>query len=232
MTEPVSTGSQPLVVPIRAGHVNAYLIRGTRPVIVDTGFPGSAPVILSALKKEGMQPWNVALIIITHAHVNHYGSAAALAGATGAPVLVHAREAGYLREGSNAPALPAAFLGKLLKLAIGNHAPAPDLAVNPVILVDAPYSLEPFGVKGRIVPTPGHTFGSLSVVLSSGESIVGDLITGMAPATKPRLPIFAEDPADARESIRTILEATPSIIYTGHGGPFTREQVQKLTGEP
>lgn len=216
------------VVPISTGHSKAYLIRGSRPILVDTGLPGSATAVLAAIRNAGYLPWDVSLIVITHAHIDHYGSAEALAGATGAPVLVHADEAGYLREGSSAPAIPASFLGKLLGLAIGRHAPAPTLAVNPVILVHGSYDLAPFGVTGRIVPTPGHTKGSLSVILESGEAIIGDLVMGMAPATKPRLPVFADNVDAAQESIRTILAANPRIIYTGHGGPFTPEQIQTL----
>jgi hydroxyacylglutathione hydrolase len=217
-----------LVCPIPLGHSNAFLIRGTRPVLVDTGLPGSVPKILAALKKEGKNPWDLALIIITHAHLDHSGSAAALAGATGAPVLIHAVEADYLSTGASAPARPNALLGHLLGLMIGKHAPAPELAVRPVIRVDAPYRLDAFGVDGTIVPTPGHTNGSLSVILATGECIAGDLVTGMFPATEPRLPIFAEDPDAVRESIRTILANNPNIIYAGHGGPFSLEQVREL----
>ncbi|MFA7695191.1 MAG: MBL fold metallo-hydrolase [Methanoregula sp.] len=227
MNEP-ATPRTDIVLPIPLGHVNAFLIRGSRPVIVDTGLPGSAPKILSVLKKEGFAPWDLALIIITHAHPDHSGCAAALAGATGAPVLVHAGEADYLSTGASAPARPTALLGHLFGLMIKKNATAPELAVTPVIRIDALYRLDAFGVDGTIIPTPGHTNGSLSVILATGECIAGDLVTGMFPATEPRLPIFAEDPDAARESIRTILAANPKIIYAGHGGPFTREQVQAL----
>ena len=217
-----------LVLPIPLGHSNAFLIKGTRPVLVDTGLPGSGPKILAAFKKEGLNPWDLALIIITHAHLDHTGSAAALAGATGAPVLVHTSEADFLSTGASAPARPNALLGHLLGLMIGKHAPAPELAVRPVIRIDAPYRLDAFGIDGTIIPTPGHTNGSLSVILATGECIAGDLVTGMFPATEPRLPIFAEDPDAARESIQTILAENLKIIYTGHGGPFSPGQVREL----
>src|SRR5208337_1572764 len=223
---PPPAGSQ--VCPIPVGHANAFLIRGTRPVLVDCGLPGNAPKILSALTREGLKPWDLALVIITHAHLDHYGSAAALAGATGAPVLVHAREADYLGRGESAPAPPDALLGLLLGLLIGKHAPEPGLAVLPVIRIDAPYRLDAFGVNGTIIPTPGHTNGSLSVILATGECIAGDLVTGMFPAGRPRLPIFAEDPEAAKKSIRTIIGTKPEIIHTGHGGPFSCDQVEAL----
>ena len=95
-----------LVRPIPLGHANAFLIRGSRPIVVDTGLPGNAPKILAALQAEGYKPWDLALIVITHVHTDHIGSAAALAGATGAPVLVHSGEADALTTGASAPAVP------------------------------------------------------------------------------------------------------------------------------
>ena len=64
------------------------------------------------------------------------------------------------------------------RLMIGKHAPARDLGVTPVIRIDTPYRLDAFGIDGTILPTPGHTRGSLSVSLATGECIAGDLING------------------------------------------------------
>jgi glyoxylase-like metal-dependent hydrolase (beta-lactamase superfamily II) len=208
--------------------VNAFLIRGTRPVLVDTGLPGSAPKILSALQQEGYKPWELALIIITHAHLDHTGSAAALAGATGAPVLVHAAEAGYLSSGASAPVVPATLTGRFLRMMIGKHTPAPELGVTPVIRIDAPYRLDAYGIDGAIIPTPGHTAGSVSVILTSGECIAGDLVTGLFPPGRARLPVFAEDKALARESIRALLNHHPATVYAGHGGPFSAQETGAL----
>jgi glyoxylase-like metal-dependent hydrolase (beta-lactamase superfamily II) len=216
------------VVPIPLGHVNAFLIRGTRPVLVDTGLPGSSAKILSALQREGYKPWELGLIIITHVHLDHTGSAAALAGATGAPVLVHHAEADYLSSGASAPVIPASFIGRILRLMIGKHVPKPELGVTPVIRIDAPYRLDAFGIDGAILPTPGHTKGSLSVSLASGECIAGDLVTGMFPPGRARLPIFAEEPEMAKQSIRTLLKTEPKTVYAGHGGPFFAGEVAAL----
>lgn len=220
----------PAVVRIPAGPVNAYLIRGSRPVLVDTGLPGSGPGIIAALEKDGIHPRDLSLIIITHAHIDHSGSAAFLKEATGAPLLVHAADAEYLRSGASAPAKPAAFLGRLLNLAIGNRKPDPALAVEPDILVNAPYRLDAFGIDGTILPTPGHTRGSIAVVLSSGECIAGDLLMGMIPASRVRLPIVADDLPAVVSSIGMILEKNPKIFYTGHGGPFMAGSVRSLMG--
>ena len=81
------------------GMLNSFLLIGERPVVVDTGVPGSGPKILSALAREGFAPRDVSLILITHRHVDHIGSAASLKRDTGAPVAVQALDAEWLRRG-------------------------------------------------------------------------------------------------------------------------------------
>ncbi len=65
-------------------------------VLVDAGLPGYAGPILAKLEELGHP--DLRLIYITHAHVDHYGSAAAVQRATGAPIAVHADDAGDLAD--------------------------------------------------------------------------------------------------------------------------------------
>jgi hydroxyacylglutathione hydrolase len=220
----------PVVIVIPLGPVNAYIIHGKKAVLIDTGFPGSGPAILSALENNGISPRDVSLIIITHVHLDHSGSAAFLKSATDAPVLVHSSDAEELRKGMSRPPVPVTLLGRLMSLMIGKDSPSADLAVQPDISPEAPYPLDGFGVEGTIIPTPGHTGGSISVLLGSGECFVGDLVMGMIPPKRPIRPIFAEDTRAAAENLRRILSKNPKIIYPGHGGPFLPEQLQRLVG--
>jgi hydroxyacylglutathione hydrolase len=217
-----------LVRPIPLGFVNAYLIRGKRPVLVDTGVPGSAPKILAAIREEGYDPRDLALIIITHAHTDHFGSAAALSATTGAPVLAAAGGDEVLRSGAGLPPVPRSFIGRIFALMIGKTAPSPDLAVIPAIRVDTPYRLDAYGIDGVVIPSSGHTHGSLSLLLATGECIVGDLVMGMFPPGRPGLPMFAEDMDAVKKNIRMITDAKPAIIYSGHGGPFSCSQLEAL----
>jgi hydroxyacylglutathione hydrolase len=217
-----------LVRPIPLGRVNAYLIRGRRPVLVDTGTPGNTPTILAAIRDEGYDPRDLALIIITHAHVDHFGSAAAISAATGAPVLAPAGEEDVLRSGAGLSPVPASFFGRIFAVLIGKTAPSPDLAVNPAVLADAPFRLDAYGIDGVVEPTHGHTRWSLSVRLATGEWIVGDLVMGMFPPGRAGLPLFAEDLEAVKQNIRMITDTKPAIIYAGHGGPFCCSQLEAL----
>lgn len=73
-----------------------------------------------------------------------------------------------------------------------------------------------------VIPTPGHTPGSVSVLLESGEAIVGDLVMGklMGLLRKPGPPVVAWELDRNWESVHQLLALSPNIIYVGHGGPF------------
>jgi glyoxylase-like metal-dependent hydrolase (beta-lactamase superfamily II) len=90
-----------------------------------------------------------------------------------------------------------------------------------VVMPDDGMSLQPYGVGGRILHTPGHTLGSVSIVLDAGDAIVGDLAMNRIPLRlHPGLPIFAEDMTQVKRSIETLLAAGARIIYPAHGKPF------------
>src|SRR4051794_40648535 len=95
MTPPARTEE---VVPglhrIDLGHVNAYLLdSGAGPVLIDTGFPGDELRILGALAELALAPSRLRAIVLTHAHPDHVGGAAALRATTGAPIHAHPRDA-------------------------------------------------------------------------------------------------------------------------------------------
>lgn len=207
---------------------NVFLIRGERGcVLVDTGTPGKADRILKRLAKRGVAPDDIRLILLTHGHTDHFGNAAELRERTGAPVAVHALDAEAVRQGIHRPdslhptGWLTAFLMRisiLRTLAIPDHAPA----FEPDIVFEGEWRLEDYGVSGRVIPTPGHTPGSVSVLLDSGEAIVGDMVIGdfLRLLRRPGLPIVAWDMERNRESIRRFLDLSPRIVYVGHGGPF------------
>ena len=217
------------VVQINTGNfVNVFLVQGsTGCVLVDTGNPGKADFILGRLAERGVAPGDIRLILITHGHVDHFGSAAELRERTGAPVAVHTLDADAVRQGIHQPdslqptGRLLAFLMQVplvRKLVVSNHAPA----FEPDAVSEEGWRLDRHGVAGRVIHTPGHTPGSVSVLLDSGEAIVGDLVMGklMGLLHKPGPPLVAWDLERNWESLHRLLALSPRIIYVGHGGPF------------
>jgi hydroxyacylglutathione hydrolase len=210
------------------GMTNVFLLQGdTGSVLVDAGLPGAAEPILRRLAEHGVAPEDVRLILLTHGHVDHFGSAAALRERTGAPVAIHALDADAVRQGIHQPdsLQPTGWLVGLLTrlpalwtLAVPDHAPA----FEPDIVFDSEFRLDKYGVAGRVIPTPGHTPGAISVLLDSGEAIVGDMVMGklMGLLRRPGPPIVAWDLEQNQESLRHLAALSPRLVYVGHSGPF------------
>ncbi len=70
------------------------------------------------------------------------------------------------------------------------------------LALDAPLDLRPYGVAGRVEPLPGHTPGSVVVLLDSGDAVVGDLVRGgsWAASCAPRSPWSTTTPRTAPPS--------------------------------
>jgi hydroxyacylglutathione hydrolase len=217
------------VIPIAItpfGFINAYLLQGARSVLVDTGYPGSDEVILEQLSGHGVDPGEVSLILITHGHTDHFGGAFELKERTGAPVAVHRLDAESLRSGGNPPLHPVGTVGRLFRSLLAERGAHEARPFEPDILIEGQMSLEEFGVEGQVIPTPGHTPGSISVMLPGGDVIVGDLIMGgMIHRRQPNLPLFADDIEQVKESIKSVMRLSPKRIFPTHGGPFDQETV-------
>ena len=214
------------IIQFPLGRVNAFIVRGQRPIVIDTGYPGSAPAIIDKLKENGIDPKSVALILITHGHADHFGSAAELKKQTGAPVAVHKLDADALIKGQDPPLKPTGAIGRLFMKMIEKRGPAKAQPVKPDILIENDLDLSKFGVEGKVIHTPGHTPGSLAVILDGGRIIVGDTIMrGIVRFWQPHYPLFADNMFQLKESIKTILRRKPSKIFSGHGGPFNPRTV-------
>jgi glyoxylase-like metal-dependent hydrolase (beta-lactamase superfamily II) len=98
---------------------------------------------------------------------------------------------------------------------------------EPDILLDQPdLSLDVYGIEGKVLHTPGHTPGSLSVLLDSGDALVGCMAhTGLPFRLRPGLPIYAKNVSQLKESWKTLIDKGAKRIYPGHGNPFSIEKI-------
>ena len=165
------------ITTIKMGFVNSYIIKGeSKLILVDTGLPGNAQKIINKIEEIGFKASDVSLIILTHAHFDHMGSLKELKDVINAKVAVHKNYAGYLIEGKSAKVVPITGFGKFMMRMIKNRAQKTIEGVKPDILIEDEMDLDDFGVKGKVISTPGHTDGSVSVFLNSGNCLCGDTI--------------------------------------------------------
>jgi glyoxylase-like metal-dependent hydrolase (beta-lactamase superfamily II) len=211
---------------LRLSIANVYLISGARDILVDAGGPKDVPRIISFLQTHGIGPGKLQLILLTHGHWDHAGGAAQLRAALRAPVAIHRSDAELARRGINGPLKATNLTGRLLQPFLDRSYPP----VEPDHLIEDEIDLTAFGVAARIIITPGHTPGSLSVRTADAQLIVGDLLMGgwfggwLFPA-RPGLHYYADDLAQVHASVQKVLASSPRIIHPAHGGPLDPQEV-------
>ena len=216
--------------PITLGFDHCYVIQGEGIIMVDGGAPNQAKGFMEALERLSVRPEEIQLIVITHGHWDHIGSAKDIKEITGAKIAMHRREKDWL-EKSLKPLPPGVttwgriLIGTMAMLMPLVHIPATDVDV---VLGDEELSLAEYGIPGRVIHTPGHSMGSVSVLLETGDAFVGDLAMNKFPLRfSPGLPIFAEDMQKVRESWKLLLDQGAATIYPAHGKPFSAEIIRK-----
>jgi hydroxyacylglutathione hydrolase len=96
------------------GLINAHLVLSASGcALVDAGLPGSAPKIEKVLIKHGLTFKDIKLIVVTHAHVDHAGSAYDLREVSGAPVVAHADDAKHFSRDTPMTFCPTGWFGRL-----------------------------------------------------------------------------------------------------------------------
>ena len=214
--------------------VNAHLIVGADGcILVDTGLPGSAAKIEKVLTKHGLTFGDIKLIAITHAHVDHAGSAALLRELSTAPIVAHQDDAEYFSGASPMTFCPTGWFGRLfLKTSLMFEAYksfVPDILLSNNDVLD----LSGYGIRGTLGHTPGHTAGSISVELFTKDALVGDLIAsgillgGIMRTNHAKRPPFEDDPRIAGLALQRLLDSGMERFYMGHGGPLAAHEVQR-----
>jgi hydroxyacylglutathione hydrolase len=224
------------IFPLSLGFNDCYVIRGQGVIMIDGGMPGRKADFTRALQKIPMEPHDIKLIVITHGHPDHVGSAKDLKELTGAEIAMHRLDKQCLETGKwKETHMPKAAKGnawgwlneKTFLRIIAARAKFPSSEVE-LVIDDDGLSLENYGIPGQVIYTPGHTIGSVSVLLDSGEAFVGDLAMNKLPLRRnPGLPILAEDIEKVKESWRKLLELGATTVYPGHGKPFSVEVIKR-----
>ncbi len=213
--------------PIRTPIANAYLLMGERPVLVDTGAPGNADIIARRLEQLGLKPRDLALILLTHAHWDHLGSAAELRARTKAPIMLHRADL-HVAQAGRQTIQPTGLDGVLMRPMFPTRFPA----LEPDVILDGETTLEAYGLSARVIETPGHTPGSVSVLLPDGDAIVADVLRGAwAWPERPARHLFADDVPGVISSMRKLSSLPLKRVYTGHGQPFSGAALRRFVAE-
>jgi glyoxylase-like metal-dependent hydrolase (beta-lactamase superfamily II) len=214
---------------IRLPGGHAYLWRDPDGLtLIDTGLPGSAPLIAEAIRQAGYQPADVRQVVLTHFHADHIGAAADLTGWGDVEVLAHHADAPFIRAQAAGPPPDLARWEQPIYDQVMNQLPSRP-AVPPRIDRELTDGDElGFGDGAVTVAVPGHTPGSIALylprhqVLFTGDAAArrhdGEVICG----------VFNVDRARAAASFRRLAGLSVAVACFGHGEPLTKHAAATL----
>jgi glyoxylase-like metal-dependent hydrolase (beta-lactamase superfamily II) len=229
----------PLVIPGDTSYIRyslSYLLldHSGNVHVIDTGVPGEETwhQLVDALRSLGKTPSDVASVIVTHLHFDHLGLVERLRRASGASVVIHRREheaLGVMRDDSRRRAdllanmdawhVPSDRVPEILKVA---DAPIEDAEFHADALVDDGELLAVPGRRLRVIHTPGHTFGSISIreetdrLLFTGDHVVPTLYPGLGLGG----PSESNPLDDYLASLAKVEEYSDHEVLPGHGFRF------------
>ena len=219
------------IYPINMGIDTVYAVKGEGVILIDGGFPHKLADFKDGLAKALIRPEEIKLIILTHGHWDHIGSTRDIKQLTGAKVLMHEKDMHYVTDVIQT--VPGGFTpwGKIMNSLLILIAPFIHISTFEVDIVagDDELSLSEYGIPGRLIYTPGHTWGSVSVLLDSGEVFVGCLAMNLFPLRlNPGLPIFGDDIQLVKNSWKKLLDMGAKTVYPAHGKPFPAQIMKKF----
>jgi glyoxylase-like metal-dependent hydrolase (beta-lactamase superfamily II) len=221
--------------------VNWTLVTGDSGVIlVDAGFPGQRDEVLDSLRTLGFEPADVQAILLTHAHVDHFGTAIWFAKNHGTPVYCHSAEVGhakreYLEQVSPLDLATKAWNPRYLTWSmriVRKGALVHDGIPSTEALTDDITATLP-GTP-TVIPSPGHTGGHCSYLF--GDVLVaGDAVITGHPVTARRGPqllpaMFNHDQDGCKRSLAALGLLDTHVLLPGHG-PVWRGPIQEATNQ-
>jgi len=97
---------------------------------------------------------------------------------------------------------------------------------EPNILLEDGQTLEAYGLSAKVIHTPGHTPGSITLLTSDSALIVGDTFSNRR---KPQSASIIENDEELQKSLLRIKDLKAQMVYPGHGNPFPFEDLLKIT---
>jgi N-acyl homoserine lactone hydrolase len=179
------------------------LIEGSKRILVDVAHTGRRELLLRRLQERGLTPADIDLVVLTHAHWDHMLNIDLF---QNAEILIHPRERAYTKAPHTddwaTPSYTNAIIEAMRLREVQEGEEVDD------------------GVS--VLETPGHSPGSISLVVQTAEGpavVCGDALPNARCALQgsPYLIFYSEE--EARRSAAKIIDEG-KFLYPGHDRPF------------
>ncbi len=199
--------------------ITCYVIKGRRgDLLIDTGMPQ----VWRGLK-QWLQKYDVRYVLLTHAHADHDWNAAKLQ-KEGKKILLNERDKtlrqNYLSQ-RVMPTMPKYRFRNYTQWVNGFLFNSPHYDADIYFGSKDRDVLRDLGIDADIIPLPGHTYGSVSVMCSD-VLYCGDAFTALW--KRPDITPHAVSPKPMRRSLERIIRLSPEWLACGHGLPIRFEK--------
>ena len=199
-----------------------YLLSAPRPALIECGPARPIPHLLAGLRSLGLDPGDLAYIVLTHIHLDHAGGAGDVAAAfPNATVVVSDVGARHLHDPTRLNRSAQAVYGPLFDEIYG--ACTPIEADRVLGVADGDVLDLGGGRRLEMMYTPGHAKHHIGIHDSGTDAVFsGDSVGVRLPGMTHLRP--ATPPADfhleaALDSLRRYRERSPARVYLAHYGP-------------
>ncbi len=205
-------------------------------VLIDTGMPGSRDSIIGLIVQAGLEPDKLRGIILTHQDIDHIGSLPFwLSAAKPAGLDVYAHEGDRNAIDGNEPllkvspermaglieAMPESMRETFRSFFSGDNA-------NVTHTVEDGETL-PFGGGLKVIHTPGHTPGHISLYHEASRTLIaGDAMVMNGSELSGPNPPFTPNLQQAHESLRKFAAYPIDNVICYHGGQYSRDVNKRI----
>ena len=200
---------------------SVYVIDEEIKAVVETGPTNSVSTVLNGIKRIGIQPEDIAYIIVTHIHLDHAGGVGVLIkDMPQARVLVHHKGARHLINPAKLVRSAIEARGEEIIARHGEVLPVEMHRVQAIHDGDTVVLSEKQVLK--FVDAPGHAPHELCIYETrNGGLFAGDAITVYIPEYEVLLPFHPPPHFDLKlcfETLERLAKLAPDIIYYSHFG--------------
>jgi len=220
------TSSGYRIIRILSGRSNVFLLtNGEKNILIDTSPKYKWKKLERRLKL--LEVYIIDYLILTHTHYDHAENSKQVKENYSAQIIVHKNEASCLTTGENTLPRGTNMITKSIVSWFGKQFLS-RFSYTPCqyeYLVDTIFDLNNIGFNAYIMHTPGHTSGSMSIIIDDTIAIVGDTMFGIFKWSV--FPPFANDIIQMIDSWGKLLKTDCLVFIPAHGSANSRSLVQK-----
>ncbi|MFV1963316.1 MAG: MBL fold metallo-hydrolase, partial [Acidimicrobiia bacterium] len=208
------------------------IVEGESVTVVDAGWPRDYGRVVASLEQIGHSPASVDSILLTHAHVDHMGTAEKMRSLHGIPVKAHHEESELARGLRHEAITTAKVISQMWRPSVLRFALISlgrgGTSVTPLTEIKTFQDGATLATPGSpiAIHVPGHTSGSTAYhlenrgVLITGDALVTTHLYTQEVGARVMPADFNHDHELAIRSLDRLIDISANVVLTGHGPPY------------